>query len=98
MKKVKIKRFRILSVALMEGALMGFLGVIIVLLVSIIGGIHGGLMAPVGSSSLFDFGIIGIIILPIMFFLLGFLLGGCTTYFYNLIAGWIGGIEIEITE
>ncbi len=42
------------------------------------------------------FGIGSIILVPIFYGIMGFVIGVLVAWFYNLIAGWIGGIEVEV--
>lgn len=37
-----------------------------------------------------------IIIAPIMYGIMGFLVGVVGAFVYNLVAGWVGGIEVEV--
>jgi len=43
-------------------------------------------------------GAAAIIILPIMYGIFGFIGGAIGAWIYNLVAGWIGGIEIELEK
>ena len=45
-----------------------------------------------------QFGWIGIIIFPIFYGVLGFLTGAVGAWVYNLLAKWIGGVELELTK
>ena len=40
------------------------------------------------------FGIGSIITIPIFYGVMGFIFGMITAFIYNLVAGWIGGLEI----
>jgi len=73
----------------MLGALYGLFSLIVVpifILVSI--------MSPKGSGV----GIFFIILLPILYAVLGFIGGVISAAIYNLVAGWIGGIEFTTAE
>jgi hypothetical protein len=97
----EIKKINVLSVSKILGlsfAIMGF----------IIGIAVGFVMFVIGSA--FDafngfttliapgLGIVGFIIIPMIYGLVGFIIGGLSTLIYNILASWIGGIEIEVTE
>jgi hypothetical protein len=43
-------------------------------------------------------GVGAIIILPFLYAIMGFIGGAIIAWIYNLIAGWIGGIELEFKE
>jgi len=49
-----------------------------------------GLISQLGYSS--------IIILPILYGIIYFISGIVTAFIYNLLAGWIGGIELELRK
>jgi len=93
-----IRRIGPLSFAKVTGilyALMGFIIGIIFSLVSMIGGAmmpheNGGMMGMI-------FGVGAIIALPIFYGILGFLTSLVGAVLYNVVAGWVGGIEIETT-
>lgn len=70
---------------------MGLILGIIVSLISLIGGAF--VEEAIGSII---FGIGAIIYFPIMYGIMGFISGVIMAFLYNLIAGWIGGIEVEI--
>jgi hypothetical protein len=42
------------------------------------------------------FGVGAVILLPLFYGLMGFLMGMLTAALYNLIAGWLGGVELEV--
>ena len=42
------------------------------------------------------FGVIMILILPVFYACMGFIFGVISAFIYNLVASWIGGIEIEL--
>jgi hypothetical protein len=103
MNKLRIRKLGILSVAKLE-AIMLF---VIMLLISVPYGlvvmIFGAAMlgqggeaeqAIGGSSILFGLGIM--IGLPIMYAIIGFIGGAIGALIYNIFAGIVGGIEIEV--
>ena len=49
---------------------------------------EGGLFAAL-------FGVGAIIFMPIFYGILGFIMGLITAWLYNLVAGWVGGVEVE---
>ena len=83
-------------------------GKIIGLLYAILGGIFGsifGIMMLISSAfapstaekgAAFGIGLGMIIFFPIFYGVMGFAFGVLFSYLYNLLASWIGGIEIEL--
>jgi hypothetical protein len=49
-----------------------------------------------GMPGLEAFGFMTIIIFPIVFAIMGFICGAIMAFFYNLFAGKIGGVRIEL--
>ena len=90
----KVKRIGVLSLAKILGLLYAILGLIIGALLSLfsVTGFVGA--ADVGLF----FGTASIIIFPILYGVMGFVGGLITAFFYNFIAGKIGGLEVEIIK
>ena len=80
--------------ALLYGCL-GLLFGVVFALVSVLG---GALLMPAeaGVFRMF-FGVGAIIFLPLFYAGLGGILGGLGAIIYNLVAGWVGGIELDIS-
>jgi ABC-type antimicrobial peptide transport system permease subunit len=88
MKKiVKLKRIGVLSLAKLQAILLAFMGLIIGIPYAIIGTFFLG-------EGLFTFGIF-VIIFPILYAIFGFIGGAIMAFLYNLVAGWVGGIEMD---
>ena len=104
MNKLRIKKLGILSVAKMYAAIM----FVISLLISIPYGLFIIIFALTGASSLGGqgglalggggvvFGLLFMIGLPIFYGGIGFVGGAIGALLYNLFAGFVGGIEIEV--
>ena len=45
----------------------------------------------------FGFGLGAIIVVPILYGVLGGVLGAIGAVIYNLVAGWVGGLEVDIS-
>lgn len=45
-----------------------------------------------------EMGFWAIIIFPVSYAIMGFVAGLLGAYIYNLVAGWVGGIEIELED
>ena len=91
MPEIEIKKLDVLSVAKV-GAIIGLIWGIIY---GIIGAGGAGvmfaempLMAGAGAALMFVLGIVGGLIW-------GFIGGALTAFFYNIAAGWVGGIEFK---
>lgn len=57
------------------------------------------LMAASGVSEMAvfaGFGLVGVIASPVLFGISGFLGGLLMGFLYNLVAGWIGGVQVEV--
>jgi hypothetical protein len=95
----RIKRFDPVQLGKMLGVLYGFMGLIFVpffLLMAFIGTIaprpHGG--PPIAFPAIFGLGFA--VAAPIIYGIMGFLTGLIGGFLYNLVAKWIGGIEVEV--
>jgi len=102
----KIKKIRVLSLAkfqavlgavigLILGILYSFGGLIIDALVSI-GWITSQETPGLSIGTVLAFG--ALIGMPIIFAVLGFIVGLIEALLYNLFAGWFGGIEINFEQ
>ena len=94
---VVVKKIGVLSFAKIEALLMAFIG--------LIEGILVALAAPsVQLASASDvpmelkLGAWAILLLPIVYFVLGFVFGVIGSAIYNLFAKWVGGFELELVE
>ena len=81
---VVIKKLGVLSVAKLQAVLMAIVGFI------------AGLSFAVFGDILFPgLGLLTIVIMPIIYAIMGFIGGAIGAFLYNIVAGWVGGIEIE---
>ena len=56
-----------------------------------------GLMSMAGADSgMAGFGMGFLILLPVIYGVLGFIFIAIACLLYNLVAGWVGGIEMEL--
>jgi hypothetical protein len=104
MNKLRIKKLGVLSVAKMYAAI----AFVISLLIAIPYGLFIIIFSLMGSSvargdaavGVIGFGVVGgiavMIILPIMYTLMAFIGGAIGALIYNIFAGFVGGIEIEV--
>jgi hypothetical protein len=95
-----LKRVGVLSCGKIAGVLYALIGLIAGAFMALFSLVGAGLAASSGSGDAWGalFGVGAVIILPILYGVLGFIGGLITAFLYNLIAGWIGGIEIELQD
>jgi hypothetical protein len=92
-----IRRVRPLSAAKVAGMLYALMGLIIGAFISLFSLVGGAMMpkdAPGGFGILF--GAAAIIVLPICYGIMGFIAAAISAALYNLVAGWVGGIELDV--
>ncbi len=90
-----VKRIGPMSVAKITGALYALIGFIIgaiVSAVSMIGGALGG--SDAGMMGMI-FGAAAVILLPLLYGCMGFVMTLIGASLFNLAAGWVGGVELE---
>ncbi|NNE98999.1 MAG: hypothetical protein HKN25_08255 [Pyrinomonadaceae bacterium] len=107
MNKLKIRKLGILSVAKIYAVMMLVMSLLfsipyglIIIIFSLIGGAGAGSQdglagLAVGGTGVV-FGIVVMIALPIIYGILGFVMGALSALVYNIFAGMVGGIEIEV--
>lgn len=91
---VILKRIGVLSLAKVETVLMAFVGLIF-------GIYYATIMASSGELAGLSGGLrflIIIIISPIIYAIVGFIAGAVGAFLYNLVARWLGGIEIDFEQ
>lgn len=54
------------------------------------------MMAFSANSGAAGLGFLGLLILPVIYAIIGFIVGAIAAFIYNLVAGWVGGIELEL--
>jgi hypothetical protein len=100
----EIKKVDPTSLGKVLGVLYALLGFIIGLFFAAFGSIFSGLMNSVGgdeaSTSTFStlFGVGSIIFFPIFYGIIGLIGGVLMGFLYNLVAGWVGGVKMEVGE
>jgi len=95
-----LKKLGVLSLGKVMGCIYGLFGLIfgaIFSLVSVVGGV-GMMASQQGGDETWAmfFGVGAIIILPLLYGVLGFLSGLLTALIYNVCAGFMGGLEVEV--
>jgi len=92
-----IKRFEPLSVGKVAGVLYAAMGLVVGVIVSLaamIGGLAG--RSEFGALAGGLVGIGAIVLLPIFYGVLGLIVAVIAAWLYNLSAGFVGGIEIDV--
>jgi len=80
-----------------------FLGLIIGVCVALFSMVAGSLSSLAGGQALgsrafgFGMGVGAIIIFPVLYGIIGGIAGAVGAAIYNLAAGWIGGLEVDIS-
>ena len=101
MTKRRIKKFTPLQLGKMLAVIYGLGSLIFVPFFLLFAGIAS--MMPKGAGApampaIFGMGVGFILFFPIMYAVMGFVTGALGALIYNLVAKWIGGIEVEIEE
>ena len=96
---MRLRRVGVASVAKLFGVLYGAMGLIFggIMSIAALFGAAIGAAAEQDAGAIIGmlFGIGAIILFPVMYGLMGFLIGALTAWLYNLAAGAMGGIEME---
>src|SRR5690606_18111797 len=106
MNKLRIRKLGILSVAKIQAVMMFVLSLLIaipygliIILYSLFGaGMVGGDAALAIGGGGVVLGIVVMIAIPIMYGLIGFVAGALSALVYNIFAGMVGGIEMEVEK
>ncbi len=91
-----VRRVGVFSLAKVSGVLYAFLGLIFGALITLFS-LVGSAFAPkdAGLAGMI-FGTAAIVVIPIFYGILGFIMSAIMGALYNLVAGWVGGIEIDV--
>jgi hypothetical protein len=90
-----IKRIGVLKLAIFQAAMMAAFGLLAALVFMAFGSMLSGMGHEVGMMGMVG-GIAALIILPIIYGIFGFIAGAIGAALYNLIAGIVGGIELDV--
>ena len=96
-----VRRMGVFSVAKLSGLLYGLLGFVIGIFFSLFSLAMSGMareMGEPGAAIGMLFGIGAVVIMPIFYGGIGFVGGALMAWLYNVIAGWVGGVELELVE
>ena len=95
----RVKSFDVMSVAKISGLCYGVMGLIFIpffLLISAVGSVASRQAGGPGAAfgAMFGFGVA--VMMPVIYAIMGFIMGALGAFIYNLISKWIGGIEVEL--
>ena len=93
-----VKRVAPMSVAKVSAALYAILGLIFGGIVSVISFAGQALAPDAGDGGMFGmlFGAAAVVLFPIFYACLSFVMSLLMAALYNLVAGWVGGVEVDI--
>lgn len=93
-----IRRVGVWSVARMYGALLGVIGLLAGVVVALFSLVGAGLAANSGVPGRLGpiFGVGAIVFLPLCYGVMGIVSGAVMAALYNLFAGMVGGVELDI--
>lgn len=91
-----ITRVEPMSVAKIFATLYALFSLIFALPAGCIGAIGGAGAAMNGENPFAALGVAAILVIPLLAAVAGFIGGLIYGFLYNLVAGWVGGIEVEV--
>lgn len=94
-----VRRVGVWSVARIYGALSGAIGLLAGVVVALFSMVGAGLTAANSDAPGWlapIFGVGAIVFLPLFYGVMGILAGALTAALYNLFAGMVGGVELDI--
>ena len=97
-----IKRIGVVKAGVIQACVMALFGLIAGLFVLVFGSLAGSMMGAMGgdTTSGTGLGMLGgigaVIFMPIMYGVMGFLAGVIGAAIYNLVARYVGGLELEV--
>jgi|SRR5690349_23046094 hypothetical protein len=95
----RVKSLGVLSVAKISGLCYAALGLVLMpffFIFGFIGMIAGRQAGGPGAAIGPIVGIVMAIMMPVFYGCMGFVMGALGSFIYNLMAGWVGGIEVEL--
>ena len=91
----RIRRFAPLQMGKMLGILYGFMGLIFLPFFALMT-IASSQLPANQRTGMMAFGIGFALAMPVLYAVMGFITGVIGAGLYNLVAGWIGGIEVDV--
>ena len=99
--KMIVKRVGVLSYAKISTIIMAIIGLVLGIFYAILYAVLGpSAMQTAGAEvdPLMTIGPLVIIIMPIIYAIMGFIMGLIGAWLYNLIAKWVGGVQVEFEK
>ena len=96
---VKIEKIGVSSAAKIYGLTLGILGFVLGIFYAIFLSAFSGLLGnsfPIAGAG--GIGIIMVIVFPIMYGIIGFIVGALGAVIYNFVASKMGGLEIQLSK
>jgi len=94
----RVRSFNVVQLALMYAIICAILGVVLGLIFGLVVGLGGGAMSSL--SGMPNLGPLAVIAFPLVYgvalFVGGFIEGVIVAAVYNLVAGWLGGVEVQL--
>ena len=88
----QIRRLGVGQMAKVMGALYFLIGIVIAAVV----GLFGSMFPDAGDDSVALFGGVFLLAMPILYGIFGIVSGALIAWLYNVVAGFTGGIEMEL--
>ena len=96
----RVRKIGVFSVAKIQGAIMFCIALVIIVPIVLLGTMFGALSSMGEHNPFGAMGAIGgvalAVLLPVLYGCAGFVAGAISAFVYNLVAGWVGGIEVEL--
>lgn len=91
----EIKSIDVMSFAKIHAVFGIIIGIIYGIMAAFV---FGALGLATGGTGLEVFGLAAIVIFPIIFGIVAFIMGAITAIVYNVIAGMVGGIQVNLVQ
>ena len=95
---MKIKKIGVLSFGKILGFIFTFLGFVLGLTVTLLSVMGVSLGSEDSVQTVSSIGYAAVIILPVLYGVMGFIAGVVFAGLFNLAAGWVGGIVVEVSN
>jgi len=92
----KLTKIGVLSLAKFQAVMMALIGLAAGIIYSFGGAIYDIFTIGLNEGTALAF--LALLGMPIMFAAYGFIIGALGAFLYNLVAEWLGGIEIDIEQ
>ncbi len=97
---VRIRRFGIIKTANMAAAVYAVIVLLFSLVILVPMAILGVAMVPSAGGAMVGAGVAGVLLFALfgtlIYAVIGWIMTAIACAFYNLVAGWVGGIEVQV--